>query len=648
MAKIKDILKMEFDSTPQSKGRVKMVANALIRINELRAIRRRSYEVIRDRHLKDYWDDSVKRFLQYKQRPAYKQGPNRWRSNTASNTPGDKLISILSKLAGQAMEAQVLAVDDVSFIARMRERVLGSLLKAAGKKNDDDKQLVFEELAAMSKGTVIGFEGWRHARMTVRDVTDQNPETGEIKIKEREIKKWNDVWSEIVPIENFYPGDVFIRPGQIQDMKDCAMRKVMKEDQFKVEFSRYTDVGKVVTKNSIEQQNEETLFYKFDEDLEEDEVELWYYFNQETDEFIMIANGIWINPIGDSTVSPLLWNHKKLPFWANVFEPFAEDFFYGRSLPDKLATMSDMSDALFDRILDQLALAVHKPIVTRKRHSSLTKGFLHPGSVIELKTTGDLRGEFATVDIDSPGPAHLQMLGILENRMDKISISSDVSDAGRSKTATQVLQEREAAVELVSLFLKFMEFGIRDKNRLRMANIIQFYTLPIHKKDKEIRFRKVVLRGEKLSDGKLGTREIEFTTDDIFEAQQRSESERNESIESLDPIKVTPDFIRNFNAEITIVPASSIKQSEAVRQALELNFQQVMSQLYPDKMNRDTAFEDMLHVFKKDKRRLTAQTQEEQQDLPPGQEEAQLPETASNILGGLGGSLRQKAEVPGV
>jgi len=648
MAKIKEILDKPEVKKPQSSLRKKVAANTMVRIDDLREIRRRSYRVLRDRHLKDYWDDSMKRFLQYKQRPAYKQGPNRWRANTASNTPGDKLISILSKLAGQSMEAQVMSTDDTSFIGRLRERVVGSLLKAAGKKNDDDKQLILESLAAMSKGTVIGFEGWRHGKTKVRDITDQDAETGEVKIKEREIKKWNDVWSEIVPIENFYPGDVFVRPGQVQDMTDCAMRKILKEDQFRLEFGEYVDADKVITKSSVNQSNEEELFYKFDTDLDEDEVEMWLYFNQATDEFIMLANGVWINPVGQNTVSPLLWNHKKLPFWANVFEPLAEDYFYGRSLPDKLATMTDMSDAVFDRILDQLALAVHKPIITRKKHASLTRGFNHPGNVIALKVSGSLRDEFTTIDVDAPGPVHLQMINILENRINRSSIASDIQDSGGTKTATQILQEREASVELVSLFLKFMEFGQRDKNRLRLANILQFYTLPIHKKDSDIRFRKLILRDEKLTDGRVGDRRIEFTTDNIFESQLNAEREGLESETPLESIKISPKFIRDFNADIMIVPSSSIKQSESVKQALELNFQQVMTALYPDKLNRDTGFEDLLHVFNKDKRRLTAQTEEEQMDmLEPQRGSTSTPETASNILSGIGGSLRQRSELPG-
>lgn len=629
---------------PQSAERVEVLGKLMLRIGQLQEKARSTYTLLRDRSPKEYWDDSVKRLVQYKQRPAYKQ---LWQANTANSTPADKLVSILSKLAGQPMETQVNCLNDNSFVGRKRERVLGVALKKAGRKNRDDYQLVLEMFAAIAKGTVIGFESWRFGKTTVRDVTDVDPVTGALKIQKRVINKWNDVWGEIVPIENFFPGNWFVRPGQIQDMGDCAMRKVIKLDKWKSEFGGYPDADKVQSKSSLQAQaGDLELFYKFGEDVSDDEVEQWYYFNSETDEFMIIANGIWINPMGASEVQPLPWNHKKLPFWGCVFEPFAEDFLIGRSLADKLMTMADMEDALFDRILDQLALAIHKPIITRKPVPQLTKGFLHPGQNITIKGSGALSQDFATVDIQEPSQAHIQMLNIINQRLDSISVTSDPKSSTTRKTATQVMQEREAAVELVSLFLRLMEFSIRDKQTLRLSNIMQFYTLPVNQKSGELKFRTITLRNEKLTNGKIGTMEVQFTTDDI--AAKQIQLERPSDIaEPIEKIVVTPSFIRgDWEFELEVLQATSVKQTETVKQAAELNFQQVMAALFPDKINRDAAFEDTLRIFKKDVKRMTAQTPEEVADMNPLETEgaSQAGATMSKITEGLGGSLRQMAQ----
>ncbi len=640
MPKIEETDKPKKMVLKQTKERNDIMVKTLSRIDDFKEIRRQTYDLLRNRTLVDYWDDSVKRLSQYKLRPAHKE---QWQANTASNKPADKLIGILSKLAGQPMEVQVHAVDDVSEQAKKKERVLQAALKAAGRKNNDNFQLVLEMYGAMAKGTVVGFESWRFGKQDQRVITNIDDKTGEVKFKKKTVNKWNDVWGEIVPVENFYPGNIYIRPGQIQDMADCAMRKIFKWDKWETDFGEYIDADEVQPRNQTNAGDEDQLFYKFEDDVDEDEVEQWYYFNQETDEMIIIANGIWINPIGKAVVSPLPWNHKKLPFWAAVFEPHAEDYFYGRSLADKLISMIDMQDALFDRILDQLALSVHKPIVTRKNAISLTKGFRKQGDVIQIKGGGPINQEFATIDVQEPSQAHIQMLNIIEGRLEQTAITSGTASTGERKTATQVLQEREAAVELVSLFLKLMEFAIRDKNILRLSNIVQFYTLPVHKKSKLAKFRKIILRDERLTDGKLGTLDLEFTDRNIPQVQQEIEQTANQSLEPIEIIRLSPSFIRDVEMELEIIPATSVKQTDSVRQAFELNFQQVITELYPDKYNRDTGFEDLLRKFNKNPRRLTASTPEQVADMGPNVEQG-VGGPASNIPEGLSSSLRSIAQ----
>ena len=630
----------------QSLKREQVAFEYLEKIQRIKNQRNASFDLLRNRTLTDYWDDSVKRFIQFKQRPAHKAS---WQANTASSTAADKLIAILSKLAGGgSMESQVHSLNDISIIGRKKERVLNALLKAASRKNKDDFQLVLEMFSAMVKGTVIGFEGWRFGKATVRDVTDVDPDTGELKVKEKTVYKWNDVWSEIVPIENFYPGTLDVRPGQIQDMADCVLVKNYRFDEWEAEFGKYPDADKVVSSDNLNL-SVDSLFYKFyDRFGEQNEVRQESYFNQVTDELVLIANGIWINPMGEATVQPLPWNHKKLPFWSQVFDFLADDWFYGKSFPDKLISTLDVQDGMFDRILDQITLAIHKPIVTRQNATVLTKGFMHPGAVIQVKGSGAVANEFATVDVGEPSSVSMQVLGILEQRMERSTISSEVasgSSSGNRKTATQVLQEREAAVELVSLFLRLMEFAMREKNSLRLSNIIQFYTLPFHRSNKDVtdsKFRRISLREEKLSTGRVGTLEVEFTDENIPSQQALVESKGETAVDEVEIIRVSPSFIRDWEGEVEIIPATSVKQTDSVKQAFELNFQQVMTELYPDKVNRDAAFEDMLRVFKKDIKRLKAVTPREKADVGPTVEQGSGP--AAAISEGLGTSLRQIAQ----
>ncbi len=583
----------------QSPERQAVFERAWARVTEMRTMRNQEQPLFRDRVPTDYWDDSVKRFIQYKQRPAYKDW---WQANTADSTPADKVIGILSKLAAQAMEAVAFSTQETSWISYWKEKIVTYLLKAAGRKNRDDYQLVLEMLSAMSKGTVIGFEGWYRGKRNIREVLSVDPATGEVKFKVKTIAEWNDVLSTLIPIEDFFPGTLNVRPGCIQDMDDCAIRRVMSKSKFAAEFGRYPDADKVLSSSEVG--DEDQLFYQ-DQGLGPNDVGVWYLFNKQADEFVLLANRTWINPIGKATVSPLWWNHKQLPLWGGVLEPFAENFFYGRSLPDKLATMVDMHDALFDRMLDQLTIGVHKPILTTRSATSITKGFLAPNNVITVKGA-NLNNDFKTLDIDTPGPVYFSMLQMIRNNMDRATVANEPlgkSGQGNPKTATEIMQVREAALELVALFLRFMEFSIREKNRLRLSNILQFYGLPVHADGADVKYRKVKLR-EQLLRGRVGDVEISFTNNPIELEQQRLDREAY-MIPGM-PVKfsVSPEFIRNWDGDIEIVPTSSVKQTKSGRQVLELNWQKVAAELFPDKVNRDAAFEDLARVFDKDVTRL--------------------------------------------
>ncbi|MDP1729382.1 MAG: hypothetical protein Q8L27_04220, partial [archaeon] len=490
----------------------------------------------------------------------------------------------------------------------IKENIFNKFLKSAAIKNDDDFQIILEMLEAGEKGTVIGFEDWFHNKCKIREITEQDPETGELKFKEKIVKKWNDVRSSLVNLEDFYPGNINVRPGKIQDMDDCFLRTIMAKDEFDAEFGKYTDADKVETITSLV--NTSTPFWKQSNDVTDEYVEVLRYFNQRTDEYIIIANGIWINPVGKSTVSPLPWNHKKLPFWASVFEPLDANCFYGRSFIDKLISICDGQDALFDRILDQMTLAISKPIVTDGSATSLVKGFLQPQNVITVDWTNG-RPNFETVPIQDPSSVGLSLYQLMNQKSETASISSEVigGSAMRRKTAEEVATQREAANQLVSLFLKFMEFGSRDKFRLRFANQLQFYSMPIHDEDTGERFKSIVLKNEELSNGKRGTIEISIV---LQPSQERVEQTNKYLNKNNEIIEISPSFIRNYEYDIEVIAQSSIKMTEAQRQILELNYQKVMFELYPDMFNKEAGFEELNLKFGKDSSKMKIQKSEEQ------------------------------------
>lgn len=580
---------------PQSAEREKVRNRLSARIEELRQLHRSSHPFFRNRTIIEYIEDSQKRFAEHKERPAYKQA---WQSNLANPAYRDKLIAILSKLASQAMEAQVIGTAELTPISQKKERVLSLLLKSVNIKNNDDFALINEMLEAMVKGTVVGFESWRFGEREVRDVVAYNND-GSITTKSRTIKDWDDVWGTIWPLENVYFGDIYV--NDVQDMPDVALRRVVKWDSFQKEFGDFEDADKVLPAGTITGSDEDDTIFTVSTDLDDDEVEIFYYFNKDDDEYLIVANDIWINPLGEAGIQPMIWSHKKLPIWTAVFEPLDAKFIYGKSLPDKFIATGDTQDKLLDNILDRLTLVLNAPLVAPDGTTSLTENFLSPQNVITYPIGTTQLPQ--TLDIKEPSAISQNIYNLLQQRLEASSVSAEVSGGGGTgkKTATQVNIENQATLDLISLFLKMMEFGIRDKNRLRLPNTMQFYTFPIHASDKKNRFKRIVLRNEKTSSGEMGTVELGIVSK-INQAKLEQEAQMlSTETNRVEKIEITPKFIRDpQDADINIVANSSVKMSKPLRQAMELNFQTVMNNLYPDKFNRDAGYKDMLLTFDKD------------------------------------------------
>lgn len=615
-------------TSPQTWERAEIASWVWGIFNNKRSIRDQKLDLFRDRTFIEYLDNCKKRFIQFKRRPEWKK---KWQSNLASSTPNEKLIGILSKLATQGMEAKVINAGEINKVNIWSERIFNYMLKSAAVKNDDDFQIILEMMEAMEKGTVIGFEDWYSGTKVIKEISEFDPETGEIKFNEKKIKEWNDVRSMIVPLENFYPGNLYVRPGKIQDMDDCFLRSIMTEDEFDEEFGEYTDADKVMTVSSWV--NESTPFWQQSNDVGNDYVEVIRYFNKKTDEYVIIANGVWINPVGKKKICPLPWNHKKLPFWAFVSEPLDGHFFYGRSFIDKLISFCDAKDALFDRILDQVTLAISKPIITDGSFASaFTKGFLQPNNVITVDYTNG-KPNLDVLPIQDPSPVAFNLYQLLQTNIEQSSITSEVlgGQSVRKKTAEEVATQREAANQIVSLFLSLAENGIKEKNKLRFANLLQFYSMPNIEND-EYKFKVITLNNEKMMDGSYGKVSIKVTP---MPSQENVEMMKNGIYDNVEFIEISPDFIRNWQADIQIVAQSSIKMSEAQRMALEINYQKIMAELYPDKFNRDAGFEELNLKFNKDPDKMKAK----QPQQLPGQE--QMPGMEAAGQPNLGGSLSQ-------
>ncbi len=589
-----------------SDGEREIISRVWKRFTQMKEIRDRQYHFFNNRNLTSMIDDSQKRFNGWIEP---RSGPEDWGAKTIDPMTRNKVIFILATLASQRLKAQFFKEDDDDVI---RAKIVEAFHEHSYINENEEIHVFNEMLSAVVKGTVIGYESYKAPLITFKRIDDVDLDTGEVKYKDVTKRIFNNVFSEIVPIEDFYPGD--IKQRDVQKMPDLVWRSVLNIDIFKAEMSRFPNIDYVRPGGDL--QNE--MFFKdhASDGLANDEVEVIRYFNKVKDEMHIIANGVLLTPL----VSPLIWNHKEkglgFPFWSTIYEPFDEFFFYGKPLPDKLKSNQDVVDALYRMLLDQTFLSIHKPILTSSV-KDIEDDLIRPGRKIPV----DDVNEWKELNISSPDGGQFKMLEIARRSVEESSndsITGGRSGGKSSVTATEVATAKQGAETLLSMFQKFMEWGAEKKAILRVSNQLQFYPLPIGEEDGKLKYRKIRVDNVPLIlTPRVGSLIIKFVASKkdlpktpAISEEYRSRFEekygknfdhiaverRNERVEE---VTITPEFLEDFSVGVRIVADSSVKMSEGMKKAMTFEFIDRVVQIFPDLINRNAVARDLIEEFKK-------------------------------------------------
>jgi hypothetical protein len=333
-------------------------------------------------------------------------------------------------------------------------------------------KLYLQTLSAAVKGTVIVEEGYQEKKKEVKDIIGFNHETGKAKVKKRSIIEGGcgHVYGDIVPILNFYSNE---HSPEIEH--DCIVVKYYNKDSFDNEFGGYEEAKYV--KPGIYNDSLDEDEYKSIGDDRKDIIEVMKYYNEDLDEFIMIANGVWLNPQDDDEICPLPFNHKKLPFVKTVFEPADENLFYGKAMPDLMAGEQDTINALLRMTVDQEVLSIHKPILLGDG-AEIDSYQMFPGKTFRM--TGDVN-QAKEMDISGTQQSTFQVLEWLDKKSD-INTAIGANTMGvhsGKKTAKEAVILDENAKKLSGNFKVFIEHLLFKRAELRVENICQFYKDPI-------------------------------------------------------------------------------------------------------------------------------------------------------------------------
>ena len=587
-----------------------VVLRTLKRVDQLKMMRNRRYAYFNDRTWMEYIDDSVKRWNGYVEPRVSDQD---WGAKIINPDTRNKVIQIVTRVGLQRMRAEMFGEDKDD---KVRSRIVGTLYDDSFNRQYGDVEFLFETIEGCVKGTVIGMETYSRQKVKFKDVESYDPTTGAIEFKDVEVYIGNEVYGEIVPPDEFYPGNWGTM--DIQQMADCARIITQDFTLFKRAFAKYPAVKAGWVKPGGELRNDSFFKDFIGSDLENDEVQVVMYFNKVDDEMVIYANGVLLTPVN----CPLPWNHKKkdkgLPFWSNVFEPHDTKFFAGKSLPDKLRSLQDASDVLDRMLLDQTFLSIHPPILTSDL-DQIEDDLMRPGRrqpVTDVNAWKELK-------ISAPNSSHFKMRQILKESIASASIEPTPNRSpGARITSAEIQANQDEAVKMLSIFLVMMTWGNWQKAQLRVSNIMQFYPLPVAEEKGKMKYRRKRIDGVPLIlqkktgdvfinfvESKKGFPKNDQRVDQLTpELKARFEEKYGKTFTDIVVIPLddgkeewwmTPEFLEDFVVGIKMIPNSSVKMSEALEKAMFLEFHDRLLTLYPDKINRDKSATEFIEAWKK-------------------------------------------------
>ena len=532
--------------------------------------RRTTYSLLNNRTPEQYWRDSEQRWSSVI--PEVRQKP--WQSKVVKPITRNKCIGIIANLMAQFIQPDITA-ERKGKISEEVADAIGDLVEHSQHLDRYELKQLLGFVNAVSFGTSYIQEDYIVSERKIKEIESWDPITNEAKFEEKDVLDFEGFTTSIVSPFEVYLGNIF--EFDMQKQPWMFRRVVMPYATAQQRFANFNNWKFVVPGNGdpSDVSTEEEAFYQafFQRDIEGDEVEILYYQSRFDDEVAILANGVLLSKVGD----PIPYAHKKYNLTKVIFEPVSTRFAYGKSLPDKIQGEQDVVDTLYRMIIDKTFLSIFPPLLA-KGNELITNDIIVPGKITPVDTEDDVR---VPSGIGGGVGNEINVLTMIERSMDMSTIDPQHlgTPASGERSATQVIEAKQGAQKMLSLFGFMIAFSTEEWLDLRIQNILQFWGN--HERDvmddgKRVTVRNIFQMKEKdLQDGTIGIREIEFgkpefapTSEELFKEEFRMK-EKGKNIEK---IYLNPTAIRNYKFLVNVKANPSQRISPELKKALGLEF----------------------------------------------------------------------------
>lgn len=573
------------------------------------------------RSLTDYIDYSFAKFNQFVEIP---EDSEDYEVHLKMPHIRNKLMAILARLSAQRMKSEVHAQNMLQGADKELARFIGMILEWSDDTSQQDKVHFDWMLETAMKGTGILCEDYYRLEREVKEILEYDPITGKSRWKKKKIAE-SGCRGYVVPLEEFFVWN--IREPDIQRQSKVVWATVMPIRDFKRIYAKYPKAKEVIPGG--ERLHEDTFFQQYLHGLGQDMVSVRRIFNRDQDEFKIIANNVELT----EEDNPIPFKHKNLPFVRAIYEPIQPDFFYGKSLADKGGNIADAIDQLFNDLFNRNQMSLKAPLVAKKG-SVLQDSVWRPDSILWYTGEKPERLEVGTGSQDTD-----RLFNILSDQLNLSTVSPTIQgQAGSGSTAREVIMAQENANELMSMFQRMMEWAEGPRAEMRISNLLQFLEKGEIEDITEMPAGtvRILTQGNvELSTGKFGTREIRLMREGAMTPPNILERQFSETHEI---IEVSMEALRRLKYYVRIVPNSSIKISQSLKKALDVEYATTMANLFPNLVNQRELATSLTEAFDKSPEKM----------LVKEEEGGGIDEQISQLLGGGALSPRMQRVTQGI
>jgi len=581
------------------------ILSIMRKVDDMYQIQTNTWHEFNDRTLKEYVDDNQRRINNYV--APRSEDIDDWQTRGFEGITREKMFAFVSKVAMNRPQYKFKATDKKGFIDGIVSEAVKDIYDYTWNYEDPTGiQFFFDAWAAAGSGTVIRWEGVDQTEETLEEFDSYDVTTGEIvglkttttlsdiNCKSRRVRPLDFL------VADWYEPDMQKQP-HIAEVFD------MSRYDFERQYGSYKHADEVPEMKYVQDILQTSFIAQQWNNIEADRVRVIHYHEKgrKGSKFRIIANGVLI------LATPIPRKDGRYPYSRGIFKPFADErFFWGKALPDEIASDQDVYNAFKNMVIDRALLYIQRPLIGSNL-SEIENEIFRPNGILNVKG-----GELKTMDYAPPGAADIQILEYLRAAVNRQTSDAQQSgQTGKGVTAREIVIADENARKLAGVFRLFLEdFDVRA-TKLRVGNIMQFYFEPSKlkeiigeedTKELQIAYRTFALNNRTLSDKRHGLKVISIVgkREDVPQQEELDVDEfvsKKQGIE-MEKMVLNAQYIKNFEVDITIIPESSYEQSRSLELAMQNEYTMTMAKLFPQKFMeyQDVFFKDLNEVYDKD------------------------------------------------